>query len=204
MIGRDMRQKLPGLIAGFLGLGVSVPALAGDAPSADTIFSEVRLGVLAHDVHFAGGRENGADINAELLFTSPFAGLGDDLPGWMRWLAEPRPTIGGSVNTDGYTSQGYAGLTWTIPLANALLRPNDELDLGFFFGGEGNNGHVDHPDRDHKALGSNVLFRLGGEIGYQVTPRVGLYVLFDHASNAGFARYNESINDLGARVGLRF
>lgn len=48
--------------------------LAGTVPAAwgaDTV-SEVRMGVLAHDISFLSfNRESGADLNAELLFVSP-------------------------------------------------------------------------------------------------------------------------------------
>jgi lipid A 3-O-deacylase len=178
-------------------------ALATVPAEADDIFSEVRLGVLSHDMHFAGNRERGADFNGEVLFVSPFTGLGAGLPSWVRWLAEPQPMIGVSINSSGYTSEGYAGLTWTLPLLARLLRDSDGVSLDLSAGGEVNNGRI-NGGGDHVALGSNAMFRLSAELGYQVTPRVGLYVLLDHYSNAGLARENAGITDLGVRVGLRF
>jgi lipid A 3-O-deacylase len=159
---------------------------------------EVRVGVLAHDVRFAGGREPGADINAELLFASPApTGWGDALPDWLAWVARPRPHVGGDLNTDGATSQVYAGLTWTIPLVSRLT-----LDLDF--GGSANNGHVNRTVPDRKALGSNVLFRLAAELGWHFTPRLAVYALFEHVSNGDTAQFNESLNDVGLRIGFRF
>jgi lipid A 3-O-deacylase len=191
-------KALAAVAVGVFGALATVPARADDA-----IFSEVRVGVLDHDLHFLGGRESGIDFNGELLFVSPFSGLGGFLPSWLRWAAEPQPTIGASINSAGYTSQGYAALTWTVPLFTGLLRDNDGLSLGLSAGGALNNGRIERED-DHAALGSNALFRLGAEIGYQVTPRIGLYVLLDHYSNAGLARANDGITDLGVRVGWRF
>lgn len=193
-----MGRVLLGLVA-VLCTAFAVPSYAQEPTQ-----PEVRLGVLAHDVHFLGGHENGADINGELLFPSPLLGVGNDLPDWIRWAAHPQPMVGASINTSGYTSEGYAGLTWTVPLTSGLLRASDGLSFGFSVAGEVNNGHVNPSGPAHEALGSNVLFRLGAEIGYQVTPRMGLYVLFEHASNADLAHYNEGLNDLGVRVGLRF
>src|SRR5207253_650138 len=115
-------------------LAVTISVTAGTA-RAEGIFSEVRLGVLAHDVGFLGGREPGADINAEVLFVSPFPDdWGSTWPQWLRWIARPRPHIGGDVNTAGATSQAYLGLTWTAVLARDLLRPEDDLEFDFLFG----------------------------------------------------------------------
>ena len=33
---------------------------------------------------------------------------------------------------------------------------------------------------------------------------VGVYLLFEHVSNAGLTHYNEGLNDVGLRVGYRF
>jgi lipid A 3-O-deacylase len=159
---------------------------------------EVRVGVLDHDARFAGGREPGADINAEMLFVSPMpTSWGDSLPDWLAWVAKPRPHLGGDLNTAGATSQVYAGLTWTIPIVSRLT-------LDFDFGGSANNGHVNRTVRDRKALGSNVLFRLAAELGWHFTRRLALYALFEHVSNGDTARFNESLNDVGLRLGWRF
>jgi hypothetical protein len=174
-------------------------------PSGWSIFDEVRVGVLAHDVRFAGGREPGADINGELLFVSPVPrGWGDALPDWIGWLARPRPNLGGEVNTAGATDQAYAGLDWTIPLLPRVFGEGDRVTLDYDFGPSINDGHVNPTVPDRKALGSNVLFRLAGELGWHVTPRLGVFALFEHVSDAGLAKYNRSLNDFGFRVGWRF
>lgn len=54
-------------------LAVSAAALApGGTAGAQGVtnltYREIKLGVLAHDVHFLGGKESGADINPELIF----------------------------------------------------------------------------------------------------------------------------------------
>ena len=51
-------------------------------------------------------------------------------------------------------------------------------------------------------MGSRLLFRESVEGGYQLTRRVSLSVILDHLSNAGLAHYNQSLNNLGVRVGV--
>ena len=187
--------------------------LAGGAAQAQSatdwqdgsLIDEVRVGVLAHDVKFAGGRERGEDISAELLFASPFPlDWGDSLPEWLKWVARPRPQIGGDLNTAGATSQIYGGLNWTVPLAPRVLFDNDHLTLDLDFGPSVNNGHVNRTVPDRKALGSQALFRLAAELGWHFTPRLAVYLLFEHVSNSDLATYNQSLNDVGVRVGYRF
>ena len=57
---------------------------------------------------------------------------------------------------------------------------------------------------DRKNLGSHLLFREALELGYRINPVWQISAFVDHVSNAGFARYNQSINDVGARLGIRF
>jgi lipid A 3-O-deacylase len=149
--------------------------------------------------------EKGADLNAELLFVSPAPpGWGDGMPNWLRWVARPRPHVGASLNTAGATSQAYAGLTWTATLWRGVARDDDPVLASFAFGGAVNNGYANAPRPDRKDLGSNVLFRLGFEIGYQVTPRIGVHALLDHESNGGLAARNRALNNVGLRLSYRF
>jgi len=89
--------------------------LSPNARAQSALISEVRIGVLAHDVPIFGlQREHGVDLNGEVLFVSPVpdTAVADIGPAW-RWLFQPQPDIGGDFNTAGQTSQAYAGLTWT-------------------------------------------------------------------------------------------
>ena len=54
------------------------------------------------------------------------------------------------------------------------------------------------------ATPSNLLFREALELGYRINPVWQISAYIDHVSNAGTARYNQSINDVGARIGVRF
>jgi hypothetical protein len=48
------------------------------------------------------------------------------------------------------------------------------------------------------------LFREAGEIGYRFDQVWTISAYFDHISNGGLSRYNQSINNMGARIGMRF
>jgi len=77
---------------------------AGLAYAEPSWIDEVKLGVLAHDIHFLSDHvEPGADINVEVLFSSPAL---------LRVLGAPRPHLGLSLNTAGATNYAHGGLTW--------------------------------------------------------------------------------------------
>src|SRR5215813_9359336 len=111
-----MRAACRGLILGVsLAVGICVlPAGAAQAqPANNPIFSEIRVGLQAHDVPLFSDRvESGVDINGEVLFTSP------DL---LRFLGRPRPHFGFSANTQGGMSQVYAGLSWEFRVWRGLF-----------------------------------------------------------------------------------
>lgn len=168
-------------------------------------YGEVKLGVLDHDVHFAGGKEHGVDINPEVIFPSPISDAWvATLPGYIRWALQPRGTLGAEFNTGKYTNQYYFGATWTWQLVSNILRPDDGLTFGIFFGPSFNDGELRTSRPDRKSLGSNVLFREAFELGYRINPVYQISAFFDHTSNAGLARENQSINDAGIRLGIRF
>lgn len=158
------------------------------------VISEVRGGVLAHDLEFLGqGREGGVDLNAEALFVSP---------GFLEAVLAPRPHLGISVNTAGDTSQLYAGLTWRhVPFGGPVW-------LAGSVGGTLHDGEitgiVGKAPRDRAELGSRVLFRLAAEIGFDVTRRISVSLVYEHASNANLADENAGLNNAGVRLGWRF
>jgi lipid A 3-O-deacylase len=156
----------------------------------------MKFGVLAHDIPFLGSqKENGADINTQLLFTSPSA---------LKFMWAPRPHLGLSINTNGDTSHAYAGLTWEWALFRNLLRSNDAFTVGFSFGPSFNNGLTDTRRSDRKALGSHILFHESLELGYRFTSMHSISVYTDHISNARLAKRNEGITNSGVRLGLKF
>ena len=167
---------------------------------------EVKLGILDHDVHFLVGWENGVDINPELRLGSPVSDQWtDSIPAYLRWIVQPRPTVGLLINTSGYTSQVYLGPSWTWRFASNVLRQGDGITGGIFFGAAFNNGEIEaHGYHIRKSLGGATLFHVAGELGYEITPTYNVSAYLNHSSNGGFDRFNEAINDLGLRFGVKF
>lgn len=209
-----MRPSVRNVLLGFVFLTTftrSIPSAFAQQPlsplPADEPwrYSEVRLGLMAHDVAFAGGVERGVDLNGEITSSSlvdPNWTAGAPL--WAQWILHPRAHFGLEPNLNGKTSQLYAGLTWTAILGRDAFRPADDFEFSFLFGPSLNDGEHSPHGPNVKALGSNVLFHIGAEISYRITPRLALGLYFDHSSNGGFARYNASLNDIGLRIGYRF
>jgi lipid A 3-O-deacylase len=208
MVAREAHRRGPMTLRNLgwlVALGATI-ALAPVAASAQNLsYNEVKFGVLAHDVHFLGGKEHGVDLNPEILLQSPFSDAWvATVPWYLQWMAQPRPTVGGEINTSGFTDQAYFGATWTWQLARNVLQPNDGVVLGFFFGPGFNDGDIIGKKPDRKSLGSHVLFREALELGYRITPLVQISAFVDHVSNGGLAKQNEAINDVGVRFGFRF
>ncbi len=64
------------------------------------------------------------------------------VPEYLRWMVQPRPTIGGEINTSGFTNQAYFGATWSWLLAGNVLQPGDGIALSYFFGPGFNDGDI--------------------------------------------------------------
>jgi len=160
-------------------------AFGGPATAFEQTDATVRLG---------GGTGDGAG----------FVGATSGLPGWLRWALAPRLQTGGAQGAVGLTDRTYRGVAWTVPLASGLLGSNDRLSFGFSLGNGFGDGLAGEDGRDPHSPYPIPTTRLGAAIGYQVTPNLGLYVMFDHISVSGVAREDEIANDLGMRLGLRF
>lgn len=152
--------------------------------------SEVKFGVLAHDVRIVAADtfESGIDINGEVLFVSP---------AFLAPVWKPRPHLGVQGNTSGDTSQVYAGLTWTFDIAKPVW-------LGLSVGGALHNGETSRTGLNRKAFGSSALFRLSAELGVDMGDHLNLSLYFDHESNAFLADRNPGIDNVGARIGWKF
>jgi lipid A 3-O-deacylase len=178
-------------------LAVAAWALAGGAARAG-IVDEVKGGVLAHDIGFLGHHvEGGADIVGEILFKSP---------DFLSIIGSPRPTIGGSVNTDGRTDYGYFDMTWTGTVWRPGLREGDGVYVGGFLGGAVHDGRINGPDdqNGNKDLGTRALYHLGVEFGYHINPVYSVEIYFSHLSNADASSHNPGLNNLGLRAGFKF
>lgn len=184
-------------LAGLLAL-LPAAALAQEAPPQRRL--ELRAGLLAHE---PGGREESLGLNGEILFPSPLPIPAAASPFWAAVL-RPRPHLGGTANTAGKTSSLHLGLTWTGFLARDVLRPGDALRLDVFGGGALNDGIHGRTRADRNALGGNLLFRVGAEIGWQMDRNWSVGLFFDHQSNGGTARFNQGLNAVGLRLGHAF
>ncbi len=164
----------------------------GMAPerTAKGIISEVKFGVLAHDIGpFSSNEEDvTANINAELLFASPR---------FLSFLWSPRPHLGLTINPEGDTSQIYAGLTWEITLSRHWF-------IDFSFGGSLHDGERTTTRDDRKELGCRLLFRESFEIGYRFDSGHSLTGFLAHISNANICDKNEGLENAGLRYGYRF
>ena len=104
----------------------------GAATAADGVFDEVKGGVQAHDVGLGGHhKENGYDINGELLFVSP---------DFLKFAYAPRPHLGLSINTSGNTDQIYGGLTWTVYGKQGIFSSDNNFFVNLSLGGAVNDG----------------------------------------------------------------
>ncbi|HUN48261.1 MAG TPA: acyloxyacyl hydrolase [Stellaceae bacterium] len=183
------------VLAAVAALHAGAASGAAQAGGLDWI-DEGKLGVLAHDVGFLGHHlEDGTDLNGELLFASP---------GFLSWLGAPRPHIGGTLSTDGNTSYGYFGLTWSVDLWHGLAGDDGAAFVAGSLGGGVHDGYLDSGPSERKLLGSRILFRESVELGYRVTSAVSISVMLDHLSNAGIASHNQGLTNVGLRTGYRF
>jgi lipid A 3-O-deacylase len=190
-----MGQRFASVAIGAFALTVTA-GIATPARAADGIVDELKVGVLAHDVNIGGHhKEGGADINGEVLFTPPE---------FFRYIFNPRPHIGGSVNTDGNTDQAYFGLTWRLLHFTQLFTDRDGFYLNGSLGGSVNDGKKVSNTPDRKDLGSHVLFRESLEIGYEFVPRQSVSIFADHISDAGLTNHNDGLTNIGVRYGYGF
>lgn len=175
-------------------------AIASMAGTAHAQVSEVRVGIVAHDL--ARSIEDGVQISGQLVF---------DSPDFMSPLWSPRPYLYGSFNSAGNTNLGSAGLLWTGNFANGF-----SLDGGFGIAYHDGVRDVSQlppndPDRIRLAgsralLGSRFLFHTQLGLDYAVTPRVAVGVYYEHFSNGqilGQGR-NQGLDEIGARISWRF
>jgi lipid A 3-O-deacylase len=176
-------------------LGIAAPT-AGAMADGKGIIDEIKAGVMAHDITLGGKHvESGADINGEILFTSPR---------FLDIIGAPRPHLGGWVNSDGNTDAAYFGLTWGLPLIRHIVGTQDGLTILGSLGGALQDGYTDEVHTGRKRLGSVILFRESVELAYQITSVYSISLMVDHISNANLANHNAGITNAGARIGLKF
>lgn len=181
------------LVAATVWLGSGSAAMA-QAPPPDgapsRLIDEVRLGLLAHSIE-GSNAEDGVDLNLEVLFRRPAITYTNV---WLDWALRPRLHIGASLNTDGDTSQVYAGFTWDVKLTQ-------RMSLELSFGGALHNGPTDDSHSD--SYGCPVNFRESVSLGYALDERWAVYGIVSHMSNAKLCDHNSGLSSAGVRLGYK-
>ena len=173
-----------------------------------SIISELIGGVWAHDPGEENKESDSWDFNAEIIFNK--VRLFDVRNRVLKFLAEPRPLIGGSVNSRGKTHTIYTGLSWANQFQNGLF-------FNFSLGGTYHTGNLEQATRQcadgegcalpgnrafvnarEPTLGSAILFRQGLDLGYRLGSH-GVSIHASHISNAGIDNDNDGINFVGLR-----
>jgi lipid A 3-O-deacylase len=189
--------------------------------------TEVRVGVTEFDERTTGlsvltareADENSIALNAEIVFEEPK---------FLKWALSPQPYINGTLNVQGKTSFGGAGLLWRQNLGKTFY-------ADFAFGGVIHNGTKDllfsdvfdeinrrgnisleEEDRLFDALarrfeteiefGSRLLFREQITLGVRLSEDWATEVFYEHLSNAGLPENgeNDGVNNLGVKLARRF
>ena len=174
-----MRKIILGIFLTFLSmLTVNLPA--NPAPCNDSMQTrylahEIKIGILYHDIAQVWGNTK---IEGGYDVNCEFL--------WGTGLV--RPCGGFAINSQGETSRAYIGYNFMVVHRSCFASA---------FGG----GAVVF--NYHRALGSHVLFRVAGEIGYQFGPH-SISIILDHISNANLAEHNAGLDLLGIRYGWRW
>ena len=163
---------------------------AGECPSPlGGILSEVRLGVFDHDAGIiSSDREDGYDVNVELLFAAP---------SFLALLGSPRPQLGIVINSNNDTNQLYAGLAWTIDMPN----------FGFIeatLGGTLHDGNTKMREAHRNNYGCKLMFRETVSLGVRLDAHQSVSIMLSHISNSGLCEHNDGLDNLGIRYGYRF
>ena len=176
----------------LLSIVVSLPVYGEDGPKEQVQgwLSEIRVGILAHDVPIwsLSRKESGVDFNAEFIFRWPNYSV---LSGIVH------SNLGVTLNNQGDTSKIYSGFLWEYIWQSGIF-----LDLGL--GLAAHDGELETSDDDKKELGSRILFRIPVEIGLLFAKHHGVSIMFAHVSNAYLADPNEGLDTIGLRYAYRF
>ena len=166
---------------------------------------EARVGVLEHNICVIdcdnANKEDGVDIEAELVFASPE---------FLDLIWSPRPYVVGNVNTAGNTSFGGVGLLWNIDFADGWsLEPG----IGYVI----HSGELEPPfptgdprnipfNATTVFLGSRDLFRTSLALNRDIGENWGVQLQYEHLSHGqilGSGR-NQGMDNIGVRVFFRF
>ena len=203
-----LRSAALTISAAVFATALSLGAAPASAEALGGYISEIKGGLYDHDAlrdQKSKQKEmDTLDINGEILFT-PIKFASSETP-FLNSIYQPRVHLGFTANTAGYTNTGYTGLTWDFNLGSNFF-------FALNFGLTAHDGQLktqktaggSSVTTGRPALGSTILFRESGDIGYRLGGGHSVSVIFGHMSNAGlFAKENAGMNFLGARYGYRF
>ncbi len=190
--------------------------------SAMAQIAEVRFGISEFDertldIGIAAQRatENSVALNFEVLFEEP---------DFLKWALSPQPYIGGTLNLEGKTSYGGAGLLWRQKIGEKfygdfafglvahtgtndiqLSRPITAAQLMTV---EGQQRAADFFNRFNSEIqfGSTILFREQIALGYNVSDTWSGEVFFEHLSNGYIlsSKDNHGADTIGFRAVRKF
>jgi lipid A 3-O-deacylase len=171
------------------GLSALAPGVTGEDPliGANPAFVEFRAGALFGIDGPNGDKEGTPDVNLELLY-GPIGGEYQN--GFLNHFLRPRLHIGGTINTEGNTSELYAGFTWDVFLTQRLFI-------------EGSFGGAVH-DGDDTYFGCTANFHESGSVGFMLSERWDVMATVDHMSNANLCDANRGLTNVGFRIGRRW
>lgn len=172
--------------------------------------AEVRAGVATHDLGWSiinadGDEERSTAINAEIIFEEP---------DFLKWALSPQPYIGGTLNVEGNTSYGGAGLLWRQNLgkkfygdfAFGVVLHDGILDVGDARSGTENVAEFLDNLRNRNFYGSRVLFRQQLTLGIYLSEDWSAEGFVEHISHGGLLSSgpNEGSDAAGFRVNRKF
>jgi lipid A 3-O-deacylase len=181
-------------------LVLGAPLLGLPSASADTVDS-LRFGVMAHNIAVIdrdnADKEDGPNINGEILFTSP---------GFLKVIGAPKPYIMASANVSGETSFAAVGLSWDWEFADGW-----HFEPGFGYAvhdGELNNPFPPDqpiPRQEYQdttlLLGSRDLFRTSLALTKDISEDWAVQLLYEHLSHGQILGEgtNQGLDELGVR-----
>jgi hypothetical protein len=196
-------RHLTGWVAALLLLCTPAHADGEYSPWRAFGLDEIRLGAMlpnAERRHYTGPgfsfhAEGGVDVNAEVLFVSPWSQFSNP---FVDFLLRPRPMLGVEINTRGDTSQAYLGATWTLPLFDIFF-------VEATFGGSIHDGPLTSaPPVYRSAYGCRLNFHESGSAGLQLGANWRIMATAEHMSNGIFCQPNAGLTTYGARIGYKF
>ena len=194
-------KKLTFLLASLVTVLNSTPSFAQ--------ISEVRVGISNFDEQILdlgfsaiNGRENSIAINTEIIF---------DEPEFLKWALTPQPYINGTLNLEGETSYGGAGLLWRQTFGEKVY---GDFSFGLAAHTGNTNSDIDNElslseflelTNSEISFGSRILFRQQLTFGYRVTDKWALEIFGEHLSNGQIlSSINEGVDILGLKAARRF